>query len=92
MKTFRCCELDKSGVCVPNTGCGALDYVLFEVPSRMVQGYKFRFNKNETVVPEEDWDNDRYLKALNKSYWLEKATIEAETLDIFQCPKCGNDV
>ena len=94
MKTFCCCEFDMNGLCIPNTGCGSLDFVLFNGSSvsRVLEGVMFRLNKDETVAAEDDWDTNRYLRGLNKTYWLEKSVSFTNINDVFQCPKCGDSV
>ncbi len=98
MKKFMCNEADKEGNNIPGTGCGEIDYVLFDGYSfgdRILEGVMFKayYEDNELKVdPVDDWDKDTYLKGLNKEHWMKLALSHAKDLDIAQCPKCGNDV
>lgn len=95
-KYFICEDADDKGNPIPNSGCGEIPYVLFEggqFGERMLEFIMFKMiiKDNEIAVePVDDWDTDRYLKQLNKKYWLEQAYEYALKLDCAECPNCKN--
>ena len=88
--------------------CGELDYVLidgYNVGDRVLEDVKFVFYKlknGDTILAENcilenghqhKWEEDSYLKTLNKEYWLKQITdFGSPNPDMyeFECPKCGD--
>ncbi len=88
--------------------CGEIDYAIidgYQVGDRVLEDVKFVFCKlkNGDVVLAENciltngqqhkWEEDSYLKTLNKKYWLEQiAKYGSPDVDMyeFECPKCGD--
>jgi hypothetical protein len=98
MKKFVCNEADEKGNNIPNTGCGEIDYVLFDgyhFGDRTLEDVMFKayFEGDELKVDSVDtWEKDPYLKGLNKEHWIKLALEYAQDLDIAQCPKCKDDI
>lgn len=79
--------------------CGKIDEALFdgyEFGDRILEGVKFKARKNDNGTCEVEsvdiWENDPYLKGLNKEFWLNNAKQFAEKNDIFICPNCRRQV
>lgn len=105
MKTFICDELDINDNSIPASGCGRLEYILFdgcEVAESdspyfdILEGVKFKAflnNKQEVEVDTfDDWDADDYFAGLNRNYWLKLALEFVKNPEHeAECPKCGSD-
>ena len=80
--------------------CGKIDEALLNgylFGDRTLEGVMFKVRKNDDgtckVEPANgSWDKDSYLRELNKEYWMKLAKEFAEQNDIFECPKCKNEV
>jgi len=84
---FFCDNADEKGNSIPDSGCG-------EIPNVVFDGYAFGDKLLEQVMfkawPKdgevfidtvEDWDNDAYLKGLNKEHWCSEAKKYHTKLD-----------
>ena len=78
--------------------CGDIDEAIFDgypFGDRLLEGIKFVAKKNDDGTCEVRPQNDiyfHYLGEINMKYWLGCAKTFAEQNDIFECPKCGEDV
>ena len=99
MKTFICDDCDETGKPIPDSGCGHIDYVLFDgynFGDRMLESVMFKasIDENDKVVvsTKEDWTKDNYLCGLDVEHWLELAREYVEDLDVAMCPSCQHDI
>jgi hypothetical protein len=77
--------------------CGEVKTVLFDGYSfgdRTLEGVTFKatIEDGELVVDAVGgWDNDSYLRTLNKEYWLGIAKEVVQEDDVFECQECGGE-
>jgi hypothetical protein len=95
---FICDDYDNKGNPIPNSGCGEITHIIFDgygFGDKQLEQVMFKASviDGEVVVDAvDDWDNDNYLKGLNKNHWLGAAKAYQANLDIATCPNCGNDI
>lgn len=77
--------------------CGKIDYAFadgYHVGDRLLEGVRFEIRKNSdgTCTAKIAEDSKEYFSDLNQRKWLNKMAKWAEQHDVFECPKCKNDV
>ena len=95
MNKFLCGRLSKKGNLVRNSGCGELEFVVFDgyhFNEQELTGFKFKLDKQVNVTCEEledsyDIDENQYHAFMTDAKNCAFARL-SQRLD-FECPDCG---